>query len=323
VIAPTAGAGFGGKHTGEAAIEAARLARATGTPVKVRWSREQEFDAAYLRPASVIDIRSGALADGTLTAWDFVNIGSGAVGIGSPYAIASQRLAFRPAHSPLRQGSYRALAATANHFARESHLDELADRLGVDPVELRLRHLEDERLAAVLQAAADGAGWKQQPPAGGVGLGIACGVEKDARVATCAAVQVAADAMPAVTRIVTAFDCGAIVDADNLTNQIEGATVMGLGGALFERIRFEQGRILTRSLSDYRVPRFTDTPAIDVVLLDRPDLPSAGGGETPIVCVAPAIANAVFAATGARLRSLPLVPDPLPELGEVRIHRLR
>jgi nicotinate dehydrogenase subunit B len=309
VIAPTAGAGFGGKHTGEAAIEAARLSRATGRPVSVRWSREQEFAAAYVRPAAVIDVRSGARTDGALTAWDFVNISAGPAGIRCPYTIPSQRLAFQPADSPLRQGAYRALAATANHFARESHLDELADRLGVDPVELRLRHLEDERLAAVLEAAAGRAGWEERPHTAGVGLGIACGVEKDARVATCASVYVGPDDSLVVQRIVTAFDCGAIVDADNLENQIEGATVMGLGGALFEHIRLEQGRMLTRSLSEYRVPRFSDVPAIEVVLLDRPDVPSAGGGETPIVCVAPALANAVFAAAGSRLRSLPLAPQ--------------
>jgi nicotinate dehydrogenase subunit B len=310
VIAPTAGGGFGGKHTGEAAIEAARLARATGRPVKVRWSREQEFSAAYVRPAALIDVRSGARADGTLTAWEFVNVNSGAAGIGCPYAIPNQRIVFQPADSPLRQGSYRALAATANHFARESQLDELAGRLGIDPVELRLRHLEDERLADVLRAATERAGWNERTRLDGAGLGIACGVEKDARVATCVAVRVGAGATLQVTSIVTAFDCGAIVDADNLANQIEGATVMGLGGALFEQVHFEQGRVLTRSLSQYRVPRFSDVPPIEVVLLDRPDVPSAGAGETPIVCVAPALANAIFAATGIRLRSLPLLTGP-------------
>ena len=178
-------------------------------------------------------------------------------------------------------------------------------KLGADPVELRLRHLEDERLADVLRAAAERAGGCARP-----GLGIACGVEKGAYIATCAEVTVD-DGTIRVTKLVTAFDCGAIVDSDNLINQIEGATIMGIGGALFERVRFAQGRIVTRSLSEYRVPRFSDVPAIDVVLLDRPDVPSAGAGETPIVCVAPAVANALFAATGVRLRSLPLVPDGL------------
>jgi isoquinoline 1-oxidoreductase len=315
VVAPTAGSGFGGKHSGEAAIEAARLARAAGRPVKVHWSRADEFGAAYLRPAAVIDVRSGAHADGTLTAWEFVNVSSGALGIACPYAIPNQRVRFQPADSPLRQGSYRAVAATANNFARESHLDELAHRLAVDPVDLRLRHLEDERLAHVLRAAAERGGWNEQRSSNGTGLGIACSVEKGARVATCAELSVEPDRTVRVTRIVTAFDCGAVVDADNLENQIEGATVMGLGGALFERVRFAQGQLVTRALSQYRVPRFSDVPAIEVVLLDRPELPSAGAGEAPIVCVAPAIANALFAATGLRVRSLPLLPDGvLPEV---------
>jgi CO/xanthine dehydrogenase Mo-binding subunit/aerobic-type carbon monoxide dehydrogenase small subunit (CoxS/CutS family) len=301
VIAPTAGSAFGGKHRGEVAIEAARLARDAGRAVKVHWSRAEEFEAAYVRPAAVIDVRSGAHSDGSLTAWEFLNVGSGAAGIGCPYEIPSQRVTYQPADSPLRGGSYRGIGATANHFARESHLDELAQELRADPVELRLRHLEDERLADVLRAAAERAGWNDRS-----GLGIACGVEKSAYVATCAEVSVERDGTIGVRRLVTAFECGAIVDADNLTNQIEGATVMGLGGALFERVEFAQGRLVTRSLSQYRVPRFSDVPTIDVVLLNRPDVPSAGAGETPIVCVAPAVANAIFVATGDRLRSLPL-----------------
>ena len=298
VIAPTAGAAFGGKHRGEAAIEAATLARATSRPVKVRWARAEEFEAAYVRPAAVIDVSSGASADATVTAWEFVNVASGASGIGCPYAIPNQRLVFRSAESPLRHGAYRGIGATANHFARESHMDELAHELGVDAVELRLRQLEDERLADVLRAAAERGGWNE-----GAALGIACGVEKGAYVATCAEVDAAGN----VTRLVTAFDCGAIIDPDNLVNQIEGATIMGLGGALFEHVRLARGRLVTRSLADYRVPRFSDVPEIQVLLLDRPDVPSAGAGETPILCVAPAIANALFAATGERLRSLPLL----------------
>jgi isoquinoline 1-oxidoreductase len=122
-------------------------------------------------------------------------------------------------------------------------------------------------------------------------------------------VRVHADGRPEVLRIVTAFECGAIVDPDNLVDQIEGATVMGLGGALFEAIHFEAGRILNRRLSEYRVPRFGDVPPIEVILLDRRDILPAGGGETPIVAVAPALANAIFAATGRRIRSMPMAPD--------------
>jgi nicotinate dehydrogenase subunit B len=112
-----------------------------------------------------------------------------------------------------------------------------------------------------------------------------------------------------VLRVVTAFDCGAVVNPDHLKNQIQGAAMMGIGGALFEAIDFDEGKILNNRFSRYRVPRFSDMPAIEVVLVDRKDLPSAGAGETPIVAVAPAIGNAIFAATGTRLRSLPMAPN--------------
>jgi nicotinate dehydrogenase subunit B len=310
VIVPRTGTGFGGKHSGEAAVEAARLARAAGRPVKVRWSRQEEFTWAYFRPAAVIDVRSGASPEGQVTAWEFTNINSGAAGIRLPYDAEHVRIRYQPADGPLPQGSYRALAATANAFARESHLDELADAVGVDPVDLRLRNLSDERLTEVLRAAADRAGWDgRSAPGQGHGMGVGLGWEKDGRVATVAEVSVNPDGQVAVERIVTAYDCGAVVSPDNLRNQIEGATIMGLGGALFERVRFQDGQVLNASLNDYRVPRFADVPEIDVVLLDRKDEPPAGAGETPIIAVAPAIANAIFAATGRRIRSMPLVPE--------------
>jgi len=111
--------------------------------------------------------------------------------------------------------------------------------------------------------------------------------------------------------VVTAFECGAIVNPDGLRNQVIGANIMGLGGALFEAIEFGNGRITNARFSRYRVPRFRDVPEIEAVLLDRKDIPSAGAGETPIVGIAPAIGNAIFDATGVRLRSLPLVPNGL------------
>src|SRR5439155_779765 len=193
--------GFGGKHSGKAAVEAARLARAAGRPVKVRWSRQEEFTWAYFRPAAVIDVRSGASRDGRLSAWEFTNINSGAAGIGLPYDAEHVRIRYQPADSPLPQGSYRALAATANAFARESHLDELADALEMDPVELRLRNLSDVRLTEVLRAAADRAGWEGRSVLGaGHGMGIGLGWEKDGRVATVAEVSVEPDGRVAVER---------------------------------------------------------------------------------------------------------------------------
>jgi nicotinate dehydrogenase subunit B len=311
VIVPDYGGGFGGKHGSTVALEAARLARAAGRPVKVQWSRHEEFHWGYLRPAAVIEISSSAGASGELTGWSHLNINSGAIGIATPYRVPNQRLVYQPADSPLPQGSYRALAATANHFARESHLDELAHDVGADPLEFRLRHLDDGRLAAVFRAAADRIGWPggQAGALAGFGVGIAGGMEKGGRVATAAAVRVDDDGTLHVDRLVTAFDCGAVVNPDNLANQIEGAAMMGLGGALFEAIDFADGQIRNASLSAYRVPRLPDLPEIDVVLVDRPDQPSAGGGETPIVAVAPAIGNAIFRACGVRLRTMPLAPD--------------
>ena len=324
VVVPDYGGGFGGKHGGAVAIEAARLSRAAGRPVKVAWNRDEEFHWGYLRPAALIDVESSADASGRLTGWSFTNVNSGQVGILTPYRIPHQQISYQPADSPLPQGSYRALAATANHFARESHLDELANLIGADPLAFRLRHLDDDRLAVVLVAAAGRFGWDQsgRPAAGstaagsteagraaGTGLGLALGMEKGGRVATAAQVRVDEAGNLQVLRLVTAFDCGAIVNPDNLANQIEGAAMMGLGGALFEAIDFADGRILNASLASYRLPRLPDLPEIEVVLLDQPDQPSAGGGETPIVAIAPAIANAIFDACGVRLRSMPLAPD--------------
>ncbi|MBX6365220.1 MAG: xanthine dehydrogenase family protein molybdopterin-binding subunit, partial [Gemmatimonadetes bacterium] len=308
VIVPDTGSAYGGKHTGDAALEAARLAKATGAPVKVVWTREEEFTWAYFRPAALIEVRAGVGRDGVLTAWEFHNYNSGAAGIGTPYAVPNQTIRYHPSRSPLRQGSYRALAATANHFARETAMDELAHAAGVDPLECRRRNLRDERLRTVLDAAAERFGWGRTPPAGH-GHGVACGTEKGGSVATCA--EVAVDRHSGALRVVrlaTAFECGAIVNPDGLRNQVEGALIQGLGGAIFEQIDFADGRILNPRLAHYRVPRFSDVPTLDTVLLDRRDLPSAGAGECPIVAVAPAIGNAIFHATGVRLRSLPLAP---------------
>jgi nicotinate dehydrogenase subunit B len=305
VIVPDTGSAYGGKHTGEAAIEAARLAKASGKPVKITWTREEELTWAYFRPAGVIEISAGARKDGTLTAWDFHNYNAGPAGAQITYEIPNRRIAFHPSKSPLRTGAYRGLAATANHFARESHIDELAHLLKIDPLEMRLKNVTNERQRAVLVAAAEKFGWGKQKPAAGRGYGIAMGFEKGSYVATCAEVSVEGG-RPKILRAVEAFECGAVVNPDHLRNQIEGAIVMAIGGALFEQMRFENGKIMNPKLSQYRVPRFGDVPVIETVLVDRKDLPSAGAGETPIVGLAPAVGNAIFQATGKRLRSMPL-----------------
>lgn len=319
VIVPDTGSGYGGKHTGEFAVEAARLAKAAGKPVRLVWTREEEFTWAYFRPAGVIDIKSGAKNDGTLTAWEFHNYNSGASGIQIKYEIPNNDIRFHQSNSPLRQGSYRGLAATANHFARESHIDEMAYELKMDPLEFRLKNIKDERLRDVLLAAGKSFGWGKTKPANGHGFGIACGFEKGGYVATCAEIAIEppstnedkANKRVRIVRVVESFECGAVVNPLHLKNQIEGSIVMAIGGALFESIDFANGKILNPHFANYRVPRFSDLPLIEIIVLDRKDIPSAGAGETPIVGLAPAVANAIFSATGVRLRSLPLAPRGL------------
>jgi isoquinoline 1-oxidoreductase len=308
VIVPDTGSGYGGKHTGECAIEAARLAKAAGRPVKLVWTREEEFTWAYFRPAGVIDVRGGASKDGLLTAWEFHNYNSGPSGIATPYDVAHQRIQFHPTKSPLRQGSYRGLAATANHFARECHMDDLAHAAGFDPLDFRRRNLKNPRMQAVLDAAADRFHAQADAPKKGRGTGVSCGFEKGGYVACCAQVMVEAVAKVRIERVVISFECGAIVNPKHLENQVEGSVMMALGGALFEGIAFENGRLLNGRLSRYRVPRFSDLPAIETVLVNRRDLPSAGAGETPIVGLGPAVGNAIFQASGVRARSLPMLP---------------
>jgi nicotinate dehydrogenase subunit B len=305
VIIPDTGSAYGGKHTGECAVEAARLAKAAGKPVRLVWTREEEFTWAYFRPAGVINIKGSVGADGKVVTWEHDNYNSGPAAITTPYDIPNQRIQFHPVNSPLRQGSYRGLAAPANFFARESAMDELAHLAGVDPLEFRLKNTSDPRLKAVLQAAADKFGWGKEKS-----FGIAGGLEKGSYVATCAEIEITKPGAPVrIARVVEAFDCGAIVNPDSLRNQIEGAITQAIGGAMFEAIRFENGRILNPHFYEYRVPRFRDLPQIEVVLVDRKDVPPAGAGETPNMGLAPAVANAIFAATGVRLRSLPLLPQ--------------
>lgn len=190
-------------------------------------------------------------------------------------------------------------------------MDELAAAAGADPLDFRLAHLDNERIRAVLEAACEKFGWRRRraakrPPNRGIGL--ACGTEKNSVVAACVEVEVDPKARTVrLAEIVEAFECGVILNPWNTRSQVEGCILMGLGAALREEILFDNGRVLNARFSQYRVPRFGDLPEkLEVILIDRKDLPSAGAGETPIVAVAPAMANAIFDAIGVRPRSLPL-----------------
>jgi len=296
VIVPDMGSGFGGKHSGEAAEEAARLAKAAGRPVAVHWTRAEEFTWAYFRPAAVIECKGGLDAKGSLIAWDFTNINAGGAAIDTPYNIANTKILSAGSDSPLRQGAYRCLAATANNFARESFMDELAAAAGADPLAFRLAHLENQRIRTVLETAAKHFDWasRRKKVTADIGVGLACGTEKNSVVAAC--VEVGIDRKRGqikVHQVCEAFECGPIQNPANLLSQVQGCIIMGMGGALSEEIQFADGKILNASFSGYHVPRFKDVPKIDVHLVNKTDIPSAGGGETPIIAIAPAIARSM------------------------------
>jgi CO/xanthine dehydrogenase Mo-binding subunit len=314
VVIPDFGAAFGGKHTGEYAVEAARLARAAGKPVSLRWTREEEFTWAYFRPAGVIEAEASLDAQGKIATWHFVNINSGPNAVDTPYAIGKTDCRFVPSKPPLRHGSYRGLAATANNFAREVFMDELAALAGADPLEFRRAHLDNPRLRAVLDTAAGKFRWQERAGItrrgrkdANTAVGLACGSEKGSYVAACVEVEIDREQHTLkVLHICEAFECGAIVNPANLLSQVQGAIIMGLGAALREEMHFENGKILNASFGEYLVPRLDDVPELEIHLVNRPDLPSAGAGETPIIAIAPAIANAVFRATGASVHALPV-----------------
>ena len=307
VIVPDFGGGFGGKHSPDAHIEAARLAQAAGKPVLVRWTREEEFTWACFRPAAVIDVEASLDAKGALTCWHFVNINSGGSAVDTPYRAGKIKCQFVGSDSPLRQASYRALAATANNFARESFMDELATLAGSDPLAFRMAHLDNARLSAVLDAAAKRFDWagRRAKKEANTGVGLACGTEKGSYVAACVQIAIR-EGRIVVQHVCEVFECGAVINPANLLSQIQGCITMGIGPALREEMRFQNGQITNASFWGYGVPRFADLPELDVHALDRPDLPSVGAGETPIIAVAPAIANAVFHATGQRIRQMPV-----------------
>jgi len=307
IIARDTGSGFGGKQRGELETEAARIARLRpGVTVRVAWSRQEEFERAYFRPAAVLEMKAALAPDGRIEAWEHHNYNSGASGLKPPYAFSDYWCGFhRSTESSLRQGSYRSLAAAANTFARESFMDECAVAAVADPLKYRLLHIKDERLIHVAKRAADAFGWGKKPK----GQGVSLNIEKNARMASMVRVEEGAEGEILVVEAVVVAEFGAALNPGNLHNQLEGGFIQSLGFALSERIKWNSERIINSSLSAYRVPRFSDVPgSFRVILVDRRDLPPGGAGEAPVTLAAPAIANAWFSFRGERRRLLPLNP---------------
>jgi len=311
VIAPEIGGGFGSKSPYPVAHEAARLSRIAERPVRVAYTRAEDMIYATMRPAAVIRIKSGFTSDGRIVAWecDTHHAGDrpflGRRGSDSPYDTPHVKVTTYTSDSPLSTGSYRSLGAAANHFAREVHIDEVADAIGMDPVELRLRNLSHPRFRRVLECAAEAHGWQPAKGAAGRGQGIAIGVDVGSYVATAVQLDVGGQEVR-IDRVTAALDCGLVVNPEGAKNQVEGSVVMGMGTALYEAIDFQNGRVLNAGFTRYRVPRSNDAPAIDTLLVGDDDTPSTGAGEPGIVPIAAAISNAVFDRTGERHRELPI-----------------
>jgi isoquinoline 1-oxidoreductase len=311
VITPDVGGGFGSKSYYPVAMEAARLGRLAGRPVRVAWTREEETAWSTFRPAALIQIKSGFKSDGAIVAWDYIAYHAGERpmigrrGSESPYDIPNKKVVVAAGESPLRSGSYRSLGGAVNHFAREAHMDEIAAAAGVDPGELRLRHLSHPRFRRVLETAMDRFGWQPAKPPSGRGVALGIGLDVGSYVALCLEADVQGSEVR-VKRVVSALDCGLVVNPEGAKNQMEGAIVMGMGTALYEAIDFENGRLLNSGFARYRVPRINNAPEIEVHLVGDNTTPSTGAGEPGIVPMAGALSSAVFDQTGRRIRELPL-----------------
>jgi isoquinoline 1-oxidoreductase len=321
VVTPFVGGGFGGKSAGGQALEAATLAKATGKPVQVCWSREEEFFLDTFRPAAVVKIRSGLDGAGRISLWDYQVYAAGARSAEQFYDVPANLIrtygrwgSDTPKMHLFATGPWRAPGANLNVFARESQIDTMAAKAGADPLAFRLDNTSDKRMRRVLEEAAARFGWKKGVAPTRRGVGIACGIDAGTYVALIAEAKVdAATGRVTVSRIVCAQDMGVVINPDGARMQMEGCIMMGLGYTLSEEVRFDGGRILTKNFDTYEIPRFSVMPALETVLVKNDGLTPQGGGEPAIVPVGAAVANAIFDATGARLYEMPMTPARVKE----------
>jgi isoquinoline 1-oxidoreductase len=317
IVSRYVGGGFGGKTEADQGVEAARLAKITGKPVQVVYSRREEFFYDRYRPAAVLKIRAG-VADGKIVLWENHVIGAGDREAMPFYEIPHKSVTSAggwmgggsAGMNPLAVGAWRAPSANSITFARESHIDVMAARSGMDPLEFRLNNLTNARMKRVLETAAKQFGWKAGRAPSGRGAGMACGMYSNACNATMAQVSVnRATGAVEVKRVVMALDEGFVVNPDGMRQQAEGCVMMGLGCALSEEARFRNGEVLDTNFDSYQIPRFSWLPKIEIVLVDNPELPALGGGEPPVIAMGAALANAIFDAVGARVVQLPMTPE--------------
>jgi isoquinoline 1-oxidoreductase len=324
VIVPFVGGGFGGKSADLQAIEAARLAKMSGKPVQVAWTRAEEFFYDRFDPAAVVEIESGVDGNGRIVFYDATVHAAGERGATPTYEIPNLRLRSTGRMSygdsgstlhPFAVGPWRAPGANMNAFAMESQIDAMAAAAGIDPLEFRLRNTTDPRMRAVLEAAGRAFGWKAAAGPSGQGRGIACSTDAGSYDALIAQVTVdKSNGTVRVDRVVCAQDMGTVVSPEGAKLQMEGSITQGLGYTFSEELRFKGGDILDRNFKTYRLPRFSRLPgSIETVLVKNDAVAPQGGGEPAIVATGAVIANAVFDATGARVLRLPLTQERVRE----------
>ncbi|MDP1832721.1 MAG: molybdopterin-dependent oxidoreductase [Geothrix sp.] len=333
------GGGFGRRLGTDFSTEATQVAKAAGGgPVQVVWDREDDFRHDLYQPATLHRMRAGLDGSGALTAWAHRIAGpavlrswmggqkspaqasveaNGALDI--PYAIPALKVDFAEVEAPTALGWWRGIQIVPNVFARECFLDEVAHAIGKDPLQLRLDLMGDRgvvkfgreeadirRLKKVLQVAAGKAGWGRKLPAGH-GLGLACHAY-DGRTYAAEVAEVSVEkGQLRIHKITCAVDCGIALNPLGLEAQVEGGIAFGLS-ALFSQITWEKGRTVQTGYHDFPVLRLADMPAIETHIVPSTEPPS-GIGEPPVPVAIPAVLNAVFAATGQRIRRLPLGPD--------------
>jgi isoquinoline 1-oxidoreductase len=300
-------------------MEVVKTARLAKKPVMLFYTREEEFFMDYFRPAAVVKIRSG-ITGGKIKLWDYKQYFAGNRGSDAIYNVPHiSRMGFGEKRGemvhPFETGAWRAPANNTNSFARESQVDILAARAGVDPVQFRLDNLSDEKMIAVIEALADK--WGYTPAAGpsGRGIGMACGTDAGTWVAVM--IEVKVDVITGKVQPIKAVvsqDMGLCINPQGTIIQAEGCVTMGMGYALSENVEFSGGSVITENFDTYQLPMFSWVPeSIDTVILDRQDQPPQGGGEPAIIVMGGAMANAIFDACGARIYQMPMTPELILE----------
>jgi isoquinoline 1-oxidoreductase len=310
------GGGFGGKIYNDQATEAALLAKESGKPVQLAWTREEEFMYDKFRPAAVMQIKAGVKKSGKIVAWKYNIYCAGNRGVNDFYGIPNLRSALydKKGIHPFGTGAWRAPGNNTTTFARESHIDVLADKIGMDPLAFRLNNISNAKMERTLRLAAKTFNYTSAKPGKNRGCGIALGSDAGTYVAIIAEVEVnPSTGVVKVLRVVCAQDMGQVVNPHGARVQTEGGVTMGLGYALYEDVPFNWGEVVVRNFDTYEITRFSTTAPVEAVFYDDMNAAPQGGGEPAIICVGGAIANAVFHASGARVTQMPVTPERILE----------